>query len=155
MTASIITNGIIYALSNEFSRQSLHLSVSKVFQLLDYFTKSPNEEICDFLEVENFISKKHIRLKLSTAEEIIKEKKIINNKNKAVEITCAALHESIIKIYRELEILKNIFINHKKKYFYWLRTPNYSENLKKIDYLLKNDFEVCFSWLIGVVQVSF
>jgi hypothetical protein len=157
MAAVIFTKGLIYMLSAEFSKQSIYITTQKIFDLLSFFSSQPSATSSHGAYndvIRNFLIENHIRLKLSIAEEIIKER-TDKCESKAVEITCASLHEAISKIYRELEKLQVLVIEHEKKFFYSFRTPNYEVILKKIASLMDDDFGVCFDYLERSISCSY
>ena len=165
MSLAIIgTIGALGAIkTSEFSRQSIYITTKKVFELLMYFSNKRGGDSTSALTsgmsykeiVASFSLENHIHLKITTAEEIIKSLESTNcSQSKAVEITCIALHESIIKIHKELESLQTLLREHEKKWFNWMWTPDYEKHLKQISHLLKYDFEVCFTWLERAVKFN-
>lgn len=165
MSVAVITQGVIYALSAEFSKQSIYITTKKIFDLLSFFSSSTvhsnkTRELTNVSNlgyrqcIEKYLKDKQIYLKLNAAQEIIRER-TDKCESKAVEITCLALEEIISKIHRELETLKILISEHEKKYLYWLRTPAYEAHLEKIGCLMTNDFETCFIWLERSINCSY
>lgn len=228
MSAYVISQAIFYAISTEFSKQTIYITTKKIFELLSFWgagavaaapvtaaaavasSSSSSSRDSSYTintkdgynqAIRSFLIDNHIYLKLSIAEAIIRErtgdkplvstqaeevkvvaldddevkvvvpyqveekavasleekiekkieKKLTASKgeyeSKAIEIACNALGHALTKIYKELELLKNVMEDHKQKCFYWARTPAYEKHLTKLATLMKTDFEVCFSWL--------
>lgn len=167
--SSMIFSGIAYALSFEFSKQSITLTTNKIFEILGFFVNrayiESNDDQNDFnYKIKNFLEKNYVKLKIENAESYLNiwydtcikefdQKKV--SPPTPIELNIQSLHICTDKIKKELELLQNLILNHDKLYFARWRTPNnYEKHLKNLDYLINHDFEIRFKWLSTAILLN-
>jgi hypothetical protein len=167
--STFILNGLLAAFTSEFCRRSFALTASKVMTTLDGFTpytsitssiteeKSATEPE---IVVDQYLKQLYIGAKVETASAIIDEhmnepvsvsiipdgKSSAYTTSKAVLQSCIRLHDTIVKIHKELDKLKICLVEHKLKYFAYLRTPDYLRYLVALKMLMV-DFEIHYTLL--------
>lgn len=128
---TLLLNGMIYALTYEFSKQSFSITISKILSIIDSLlsigattgnivgSSKTQKESCksdknDNLDIVNKkIKELYIKARLETVNGIIKE----CPKSNVVNISCTRLQLTIEKIQRELELIKLLPEKHKKGWF--------------------------------------
>jgi len=137
---SLITTSVIGVAVNDTS--TLLLSIAKNY-------------VYDYSDFKDLIDKLDLYSKLNVIEAFmtdIPDKKYENNKT--ITIALQNLHEIVLTLQNELNIINKILEEHHNVYFHYWRTPSCSQNLiniEKYNSILNKRFET----LLNIIKIQF